>query len=87
MLTDTRHTGGRGKQAGGMLGDKTFGHKIQHMMSYLMASRACDESRFWIPFLVSASVTSISAIMSSISSLLTRPRYLLGVERRRVGNL
>ena len=57
------------------------------MMSYLMASRACDESRFWIPFLVSASVTSISAIMSSISSLLTRPRYLLGVERRRVGNL
>ena len=56
-------------------------------MPHLMASRAWDESRFWIPFLVSDSVTSISAIMSSISSLLTRPRYLLGVESSLVGNL
>ena len=67
--------------------DKTLGHETQHMMSHLMASRAWEESRFWIPFLVSDSVTSISAIMSSISSLLTRPRYLLGVESSLVGNL
>ena len=52
-----------------------------------MASRAWDDNRFWVPVLTSGSVISISAIISSISSLLTRPRYLFGVESSRVGNL
>ena len=52
-----------------------------------MASKAWDDNRFRVPVLMSGSVTSISDIMSSISSLLTRPKYLLGVDSSLVGNL
>ena len=56
-------------------------------MSYRIANKAWDERRFMVPDLMSASVHSISCIISSISSLLTLPKYLLGVDKSRVGNL
>ena len=60
--------------------------KTEHS-TYLIASRAWEDSRLRVPVLRSGSVTSISEIISSISSLVTRPRYLLGVDKSLVGNL
>ena len=61
--------------------------KYNDVETYLMANKAWEDNRFRVPDLASGSEISISAIISSISSLLTRPRYLFGVDRRRVGNL
>ena len=61
--------------------------KYKDEQTYLMANKAWEDNRFRVPDLASGSEISISAIISSISSLLTRPRYLFGVDRRRVGNL
>ena len=58
-----------------------------HYYTYLIANRACEDSKLRVPVLTSGSVISISAIINSISSLLTLPRYLFGLDNSLVGNL